>query len=222
MIELENVTKAYPLGRETVTALDHVNLRVDAGEYAAIIGPSGSGKSTLMHILGCLDRPTSGTYRLHGRDVSTLSAEELAHVRGEEIGFVFQGFQLLPQLTAVENVALPLLLSGVSRRQRLQRAETLLSEVGLGARVRHRPSQLSGGQQQRVAIARALVRNPPVLLADEPTGNLDGDATREVLAILEGLHRSGRTLLLITHDPAVAARAGRQIRIASGRVSELS
>ncbi len=222
MIELENVTKAYPLGRETVTALDHVNLRVGAGEYAAIIGPSGSGKSTLMHILGCLDRPTSGTYRLHGRDVSTLSAEELAHVRGEEIGFVFQGFQLLPQLTAVENVALPLLLSGVSRRQRLQRAETLLSEVGLGARVRHRPSQLSGGQQQRVAIARALVRNPPVLLADEPTGNLDGDATREVLAILEGLHRSGRTLLLITHDPAVAARAGRQIRIASGRVSELS
>lgn len=222
MIELENVTKAYPLGRETVTALDHVNLRVNAGEYAAIIGPSGSGKSTLMHILGCLDRPTSGTYRLHGRDVSTLSAEELAHVRGEEIGFVFQGFQLLPQLTAVENVALPLLLSGVSRRQRLQRAETLLSEVGLGARVRHRPSQLSGGQQQRVAIARALVRNPPVLLADEPTGNLDGDATREVLAILEGLHRSGRTLLLITHDPAVAARAGRQIRIASGRVSELS
>ncbi len=222
MIELENVTKAYPLGRETVTALDHVNLTVGAGEYAAIIGPSGSGKSTLMHILGCLDRPTSGTYRLHGRDVSTLSAEELAHVRGEEIGFVFQGFQLLPQLTAVENVALPLLLSGVSRRQRLQRAETLLSEVGLGARVRHRPSQLSGGQQQRVAIARALVRNPPVLLADEPTGNLDGDATREVLAILEGLHRSGRTLLLITHDPAVAARAGRQIRIASGRVSELS
>lgn len=222
MIELENVTKAYPLGRETVTALDHVSLTVGAGEYAAIIGPSGSGKSTLMHILGCLDRPTSGTYRLHGRDVSTLSAEELAHVRGEEIGFVFQGFQLLPQLTAVENVALPLLLSGVNRRQRLQRAETLLGEVGLGARVRHRPSQLSGGQQQRVAIARALVRNPPVLLADEPTGNLDGDATREVLAILEGLHRSGRTLLLITHDPAVAARAGRQIRIAAGRVSELS
>lgn len=222
MIELENVTKAYPLGRETVTALDRVSLTVGAGEYAAIIGPSGSGKSTLMHILGCLDRPTSGTYRLHGRDVSTLSAEELAHVRGEEIGFVFQGFQLLPQLTAVENVALPLLLSGVNRRQRLQRAETLLGEVGLGARIRHRPSQLSGGQQQRVAIARALVRNPPVLLADEPTGNLDGDATREVLAILEGLHRSGRTLLLITHDPAVAARADRQIRIAAGHVSELS
>lgn len=221
MIELENVTKAYPLGRETVTALDRVSLTVGAGEYAAIIGPSGSGKSTLMHILGCLDRPTSGTYRLHGRDVSTLSAEELAHVRGEEIGFVFQGFQLLPQLTAVENVALPLLLSGVNRRQRLQRAETLLGEVGLGARIRHRPSQLSGGQQQRVAIARALAAGSELILADEPTGNLDEENSRNIFAILRELaHERERCVIAVTHDMELAQRTDRILRIQDGRIAE--
>ena len=172
----------------------------------------------MMHLLGCLDTPTSGQVTLHGRDVSTLRPLELSRVRGEEIGFVFQGFQLLPQLTALENVAMPLLLAGAGRRERESRAKALLERVGLGERLHHRPSQLSGGQQQRVAIARALVRDPAVLLADEPTGNLDLDATREVLALLRRLHQEGRTVLLITHDPGVAACALRQIRVAHGKV----
>lgn len=218
MIRTEELTKLYPLGEKTVAALDGVSLHIRQGEYAAIIGPSGSGKSTLMHLLGCLDQPTSGAYYLHGRDVSTLSPQDLAKVRGEEIGFVFQGFQLLPRLTAEENVALPLLLRGVPARQRELRARALLEQVGLGERLRHRPGQLSGGQQQRVAVARALARNPSVILADEPTGNLDGQATKDVLALLEGLHREGRTVVLITHDPAVACRARRQIAIAGGKI----
>ncbi len=203
---------------KTVTALDHVTLRVQKGEYAAIVGPSGSGKSTLMHLLGCLDTPTSGSYRLHGRDVSTLGKDELAQVRGQEIGFVFQGFQLLPRLTAAENVALPLLLCGVPPRERTAAARALLEQVGLGERLHHTPNQLSGGQQQRVAIARALARNPAVLLADEPTGNLDAQATADVLHLLDELHRAGRTILLITHDSVVAQRAERQITIAAGRI----
>lgn len=218
MISMTDVCKRYPLGRQVVAALDHVSLHIAPSEYAAIVGPSGSGKSTMMHLLGCLDTPTSGRITLHGRDVSTLSPGELSLVRGREIGFVFQGFQLLPQLTALENVALPLLLAGCSRRDREARAAGLLQRVGLGERMRHRPGQLSGGQQQRVAIARALVRDPPVLLADEPTGNLDGDATAEVLALLSHLHQAGRTVLLITHDPAVAAQAQRQIRVAHGKI----
>ena len=218
MILTQNLTKLYPLGDKTVTALDKVSLAVADGEYAAIIGPSGSGKSTLMHILGCLDNPSSGSYLLNGRDVSALNPRDLALVRGEEIGFVFQGFQLLPRLTALENVALPLLLCGVPHKVRMERAELLLRQVGLGERMAHRPGQLSGGQQQRVAIARALARDPALLLADEPTGNLDGQATSDVLELLSDLHRSGRTVLLITHDPRVAARAQRQISIAGGRV----
>ena len=218
MIRTENLTKLYTMNGKTVTALDHVTLRVQKGEYAAIVGPSGSGKSTLMHLLGCLDTPTSGSYRLHGRDVSTLNKDELAQVRGEEIGFVFQGFQLLPRLTAAENVALPLLLCGVPPRERTAAARALLEQVGLGERLHHTPSQLSGGQQQRVAIARALARNPAVLLADEPTGNLDAQATDDVLHLLDELHRAGRTILLITHDSVVAQRAERQITIASGRI----
>ncbi|MGN0746760.1 MAG: ABC transporter ATP-binding protein, partial [Aristaeellaceae bacterium] len=202
--------------------LHGVTLHIRQGEYAAIVGPSGSGKSTLMNILGCLDTPTSGSYRLHGRDVSTLSPAELARVRGEEIGFVFQGFQLLPRLTAVENVALPLLLCGTPAARRLERATLLLRQVGLGERLHHRPSQLSGGQQQRVAIARALVRDPAVLLADEPTGNLDATATGEVLALLEALNRQGRTVVLITHDGQVARRAGRQLCISGGCLREFS
>ena len=220
MIRTENLSKRYDLSGDSLEALHGVTLHIRQGEYAAIVGPSGSGKSTLMNILGCLDAPTSGSYRLHGRDVSTLTPAELARVRGEEIGFVFQGFQLLPRLTAVENVALPLLLCGMPVARRLERASGLLRQVGLGDRLHHRPSQLSGGQQQRVAIARALARDPAVLLADEPTGNLDAAATGEVLALLEALNRQGRTVVLITHDGQVARRAGRQLCISGGRLTE--
>ena len=219
MIRTEGLTKTYTMKGKTVCALNHVSLHIAPGEYAAIIGPSGSGKSTLMHLLGCLDAPTSGRYLLNGRDVSRLSPEELARVRGEEIGFVFQGFQLLPRLTAEENVALPLLLCGVPMKKRMETARRLLTQVGLGERLRHTPAQLSGGQQQRVAVARALARNPAVLLADEPTGNLDAQSTADVLRLLEELHREGRTVVLITHDPAVARRAPRQIAIAHGRIA---
>ena len=222
MIRTENLSKRYDLSGDSLEALHGVTLHIRQGEYAAIVGPSGSGKSTLMNILGCLDAPTSGSYRLHGRDVSTLSPAELARVRGEEIGFVFQGFQLLPRLTAVENVALPLLLCGMPVARRLERASGLLRQVGLGDRLHHRPSQLSGGQQQRVAIARALARDPAVLLADEPTGNLDAAATGEVLALLEALNRQGRTVVLITPDGQVARRAGRQLCISGGRLTEFS
>ena len=218
MIRTENLVKLYTMNGKTLAALDHINLHVGKGEYAAIVGPSGSGKSTLMHILGCLDTPTSGRYFLHGRDVSTLGKDELARVRGEEIGFVFQGFQLLPRLTAQENVALPLMLCGVPLRQRMAAAQALLEQVGLGQRLRHTPSQLSGGQQQRVAIARALARRPGLILADEPTGNLDAQSTEDVLALLDELHHAGHTIVLITHDAVVAQRAQRQIAIASGRI----
>lgn len=219
MIQTEGLTKVYSVNGRPVTALDHVTLSVAQGEYAAIVGPSGSGKSTLMHMLGCLDTPTEGSYRLNGRSVAALSPGELAQVRGEEIGFVFQGFQLLPRLTALENVSLPLLLSGVPSAERRRRARMLLESVGLSERLEHYPGQLSGGQQQRVAVARALVRDPAVLLADEPTGNLDSASTEDVLTLLESLHRTGRTVVLITHSPAVAARARRQISIAQGRIA---
>ena len=215
MIRTEGLTKTYTMKGKTVHALDHVSLHIARGEYVAIIGPSGSGKSTLMHLLGCLDAPTSGRYLLNGQDVSRLNPETLARVRGEEIGFVFQGFQLLPRLTAEENVALPLLLCGVPLKKRMETARRLLTQVGLGERLRHTPAQLSGGQQQRVAVAR----NPAVLLADEPTGNLDAQSTADVLRLLEELHREGRTVVLITHDPAVARRAPRQIAIAHGRIA---
>ena len=218
MLIAENLTRAYPMEGRMLYALDRVSFRIRRGEYAAIVGPSGSGKSTLMHMLGCLDSPTGGRYLLDGRDVSALSEKELARVRGEAIGFVFQGFQLIPRLTALENAALPLTLCGMPLRQRLARAETLLRRVGLGDRLHHRPSQLSGGQQQRVAIARALSRDPAVLLADEPTGSLDPASTREVLALLDSLHQEGRTIVLITHDLSVARRASRQLSIASGRL----
>ena len=220
MIRTHALTKTYTLHGRPMAALDHVSLHIPQGQYAAIVGPSGSGKSTLMHLLGCLDVPSAGQYLLHGRDVSALPPRELARVRGEEIGFVFQGFQLLPRLTALENVALPLLLQGMDRRARLARAEALLTRVGLAERLHHRPTQLSGGQQQRVAVARALAREPALLLADEPTGNLDGASTAEVLSLFDALHREGRTILLITHSPEVAARAQRQLRISGGRMVE--
>lgn len=218
MILTQALTKTYTLHGRPTAALDHVSLHIPLGQYAAIVGPSGSGKSTLMHLLGCLDVPSSGQYFLHGQNVSALPPKELARVRGQEIGFVFQGFQLLPRLTALENVALPLLLQGVDRSLRLARAEELLVRVGLQDRLHHRPTQLSGGQQQRVAVARALTRNPALLLADEPTGNLDGQSTADVLSLFDSLHREGRTILLITHSPEVAARAQRQICISGGRI----
>ncbi len=218
MLIAESLTRTYAVDGHTLTALDSVSFHIRPGEYAAIVGPSGSGKSTLMHLLGCLDSPSSGRYWLHGRDVSWLPDTALAQVRGEEIGFVFQGFQLIPRLTALENVALPMTLCGLSTKERLLLAEKLLRRVGLGERLHHRPSQLSGGQQQRVAIARALSRDPAVLLADEPTGSLDPAATKDVLTLLDDLHGEGRTIVLITHDSRVAARAHRQLEISGGRL----
>ncbi|WP_102412756.1 ATP-binding cassette domain-containing protein [Beduinella massiliensis] len=218
MIELSHIGKKYRMGDGEVDALADVNLFVSRGEFVAVIGPSGSGKSTLMNIMGCLDRPSAGAYRLDGVNVELLGADELAAVRGRKIGFVFQGFQLLPRLTALENVELPLMIAGVGAKERRRRAGDALVRVGLDARMRHRPSQLSGGQQQRVAIARALVTDPPVLLADEPTGNLDSRASRDVMDLLCALNAQGRTVVLITHDPGVAARAGRQVRVKDGRL----
>ena len=221
MLTTSHLTKTYTLSGHTVHALDDVSFRVSRGEYAAIVGPSGSGKSTLMHILGCLDRPTSGEYRLGGESVARLDDRALARVRGEMIGFVFQGCELIPRMSALENVMLPLILCGMGERQRRMRAEDLLARVGLGDRMHHRPSQLSGGQRQRVAIARALSRNPALLLADEPTGALDPETTLEVLSLLDELHQEGRTILLITHDRQVAARAKRQLLIENGRLTEI-
>ena len=218
MLTAIDLTRTYEMNGQTVTALSDVSFHIGQGEYAAIVGPSGSGKSTLMHLLGCLDRPSAGQYLLDGQDISQLPDKRLAQLRGEKIGFVFQGFQLIPRMTALENVLLPMILCGVKERERTARAEALLSRVGLGDRLHHRPSQLSGGQQQRVAIARALARTPAVLLADEPTGALDPQSTREVLFLLDELHQEGHTVLLITHDMAVARRTQRQLVIQDGHL----
>ena len=218
-VEAVDVTREYQLGGVAVPALRGVSVTIRPGDYAAVLGPSGSGKSTLMHLLGGLDRPTSGTLRIAGRDVRELSATELAGLRNRTIGFVFQSFHLLARTSAVDNVALPLVYAGVRAGERRRRAEELLDRVGLGHRLRHRPGQLSGGEQQRVAIARALVTGPSLLLADEPTGNLDSATCAEVLALLEELNRaSGVAVVLVTHDHEVAARARRQIRMRDGRI----
>jgi putative ABC transport system ATP-binding protein len=219
VIELENVRKVYQTGEIAVEALRGASLSINQGEYVAIMGPSGSGKSTLMHILGCLDVPTSGRYQLAAEDVSEMDEIELAEVRNRRIGFVFQQFNLLPSLTALRNVEVPLSYAGVAREIRRQRARNALDRVGLGDRMGHRPGELSGGQQQRVAVARALVTDPALLLADEPTGNLDSVATDDVLRLFDELHDQGRTVVLITHELEVAHRAARIIYIRDGAVA---
>ena len=218
LVEIKDVCKVYNPGENEVRALDHVSLTIEEQEFVAIIGHSGSGKSTLMNMLGCLDVPSSGTYILNGTDVSSLSDNELSDIRNQEIGFIFQGFNLIPSFTAIENVELPLLYRGVSRSKRHELAIQALEKVGLGARMTHKPSEMSGGQQQRVAIARAIAQAPPVILADEPTGNLDSNSTKEIMDILKGLHREGRTVILITHDNDIAAQAKRVIKIKDGKV----
>ncbi len=218
VIALRDVTKTYRNGSLAVDALRGVSLDIATGEYVAITGPSGSGKSTLMHVIGCLDVPSTGTYELAGEDVSRLTEEELAVIRNRRIGFVFQQFHLLPSLSAWRNVELPLCYAGVVAQERRRRAIDALERVGLGDRVDHRPGELSGGQQQRVAVARALVTDPALLLADEPTGNLDSSSTADVLGLLAELHRAGRTIVTITHEPDVAAAADRIVRIGDGAV----
>jgi putative ABC transport system ATP-binding protein len=219
VIELDDVRKVYHTGEIAVEALRGVSLSIDHGEYVAVMGPSGSGKSTLMHILGCLDVPSSGGYRLAGEDVSEMDEIDLAEVRNRRIGFVFQQFNLLPSLTALRNVEVPLAYAGVPREIRRQRARAALERVGLDDRVQHRPGELSGGQQQRVAVARALVTDPALVLADEPTGNLDSVATEDVLRLFAELHEQGRTVVLITHEREVANRAARVIQIRDGAVA---
>jgi ABC-type lipoprotein export system ATPase subunit len=220
VIELAGLGKIYAAGTLRVEALADVSLTIEEGEMVAIAGPSGSGKSTLMHILGCLDVPTTGTFRLAGRDVAALPEDELAAVRNRSIGFVFQQFNLLPYLTAWRNVELPLVYAGMDPAERRDRALRALDQVGLADRAEHRPGELSGGQQQRVAIARAIVTEPALVLADEPTGNLDSASTAEVLGLLADLHARGRTIVLITHEPDIAAAAGRILHIHDGRLSE--
>ena len=218
LIELAGVSRVYDLGHVQVVALQAVDLTVAQGEFVAIIGPSGSGKTTLMNIIGCLDRPTGGRYLLGGQDVEELDDDELAGFRSRAIGFVFQSYNLLPRTSALENVETPLLYQGIGRRERADRARAALEQLGLGDRLDHEPSQLSGGQQQRVAIARAIVTDPALVLADEPTGNLDSAAGAEVIDLLRRLHAGGRTIVLITHDPDVAAVAQRQIHVLDGRL----
>ncbi|MDA8330788.1 MAG: ABC transporter ATP-binding protein [Candidatus Dormibacteraeota bacterium] len=219
LLELASVSKSYGSGAARVDALRSVDLTVERGDYLAIMGQSGSGKSTLMHILGCLDVPSSGSYRIGGADVSQLTEAALAEVRNRKVGFVFQQFHLLPRISAARNVELPLLYGGERRRAaRRERAERALVSVGLEDRLRHRPTELSGGQQQRVAIARALVTDPDILLADEPTGNLASDQADELLSIFDTVHDAGKTVVLITHDPDVARRARRQVRIRDGQI----
>ena len=220
MIEMQDIVKQYTLGGETIYALDHVSLRVEKGEYVTIIGPSGSGKSTLMNLIGCLDTADSGTYLLNGKPIRKYREKQLAEVRSKQIGFIFQGFNLLPKLSALENVELPMIYQGVRATERKKRAVAALEQVGLGGRMKHRPNQLSGGQQQRCAIARAIAVNPSLILADEPTGNLDQKTGREILNIFDELHQAGNTIVLITHDPKVALCGQRMIRIEDGRLYE--
>ncbi len=221
MIEMKNISKMYLVGDEEVHALDHASMHIDKGEFVAIIGPSGSGKSTLMNIMGCLDVADAGEYLLDGIPIEDYTENELAHVRNEKIGFVFQSFNLIPKLTAEENVELPLIYQGMRRSERNERVSEALERVGLTNRAKHLPTELSGGQQQRVAIARAIAARPSLILADEPTGNLDSETGREIMDIFLELHRQGNTIVLITHNDEIAAEAPRRIHILDGRVSEV-
>ena len=220
VIDIQGITKTYVNGKLSVPVLHGIDLQVNKGEFVSIMGPSGSGKSTLMNILGCLDRPTTGSYRLNGDEVATLSDDELAFVRNKQIGFVFQSFNLLTKLTALENVALPMIYAGMDKKSRNERAAALLSSVGLGDRMDHLPSELSGGQRQRVAIARALANNPAIIMADEPTGNLDSKSTIDVMNIFRGLYDEGRTIILVTHEPEIATYASRNVVLRDGLIVE--
>jgi putative ABC transport system ATP-binding protein len=218
MIRLQGVTKQYQMGDQTVHALQGIDLQIGRNEMIAFIGASGSGKSTMMNIVGCLDRPSSGEYWLNGREVAAMSGDDLARVRNQEIGFIFQSFHLLPRASALDNVAQPLIYRGVPLRERLALAEQALQRVGLGARVHHRPNELSGGQRQRVAIARALVGNPSILLADEPTGNLDSSTSQEIMELIRAVHAGGQTVVMVTHEPEIAEQCQRVVRLRDGRV----
>jgi putative ABC transport system ATP-binding protein len=220
LIETSDLWKSYVMGSETIHALRGVNISIERGEYVAIMGPSGSGKSTLMNLIGCLDTPTRGTYQLNGKQVSQMNDDELARIRNEEIGFVFQTFNLLPRATALHNVELPLIYAGVTGKARTERAQQSLQRVELTERKNHRPNELSGGQRQRVAIARALVNNPSILLADEPTGNLDSKTGDEIMALFARLHEGGNTIIVVTHEPDIAAKALRVIHIRDGQVEK--
>ena len=218
-IQLSGIKKLYQIGDQQVAALDGIDLNIRKGEFAALMGPSGSGKSTLMNILGCLDRPTVGSYKLDGEEVARLGDDALARTRNKKIGFVFQNFNLLSRISALDNVALPLIYAGVSSRQRSERAMEVLEAVGLGPRAHHQPNELSGGQRQRVAIARALVNNPRIIMADEPTGNLDTKSTHEIMEIFQRLHEEGRTIILVTHEPDIASCASRQLLVRDGKIT---
>lgn len=219
LIELRQIGKQYQLGEEVVRALRSIDLRIDTGEYVALIGPSGSGKSTLMNVIGCLDTPSSGDYWLNQQPVAQLEDDALARIRNQEIGFVFQTFNLIPRMSALENVALPLVYSGYRKRAREARAAEVLRQVGLGDRLRHRPNELSGGQRQRVAVARALVNRPSLLLADEPTGNLDTQTSYEIMDLFDRLHQQGNTIVVVTHEPDIAQRARREVRLRDGELA---
>lgn len=218
VIKLEEITRFFSIGSETIKALQGVNLEIFKNEYVALMGPSGSGKSTLMNLLGCLDTPTSGRYLLNNKDVSKMEDDELAEIRNKEIGFVFQTFNLLPRLNALENVALPLIYAGYTKQQREERAKEVLEQVGLKDRMTHKPNELSGGQRQRVAVARALVNKPSIILADEPTGNLDSKTSYEIMALFEEIHKNGNTIIIVTHEEDIALHTNRIVRMRDGKV----
>ncbi|MDT0556006.1 ABC transporter ATP-binding protein [Patiriisocius hiemis] len=218
VIKIRGIKRDFPLGQEIVKVLKGIDLDIERGEYVALMGPSGSGKSTLMNLLGCLDTPTAGSYELNGADVSNMTDDELAEIRNKEIGFVFQTFNLLPRTTALENVALPMIYAGASKNDRTKRAEEVLTDVGLADRMDHKPNQLSGGQRQRVAVGRALVNKPSIILADEPTGNLDSKTSLEIMTLFDDIHAAGNTVILVTHEEEVAMHAHRVIRLRDGMV----